>query len=100
MAASTGRKGRPWRRVRQEVLATCGTTCHLCGHTGAGDIDHKIPKQMWLELGGHLEDPANLAPAHGAYSKCYQCAPGKGRACNQAKGDRTHLPPQPSSRDW
>lgn len=97
MASRTaGRKGRPWRRVRAQVLADHGGICHLCGHPGAGDVDHRVPLAAWTAQGGHPEDPANLAPAHGAYSRCAVC----GRCCNQAKGDRAHVPTPRGSRAW
>ena len=95
MAASSGRRGRPWRRVRAAVLAE-STTCHLCGHGGAGEVDHRVPRSVVLALGGDPEDPTNLAPAHGARSKCPDC----GVACNQAKGDRPHAPRRVTSRAW
>lgn len=95
MAASSGRKGRPWRRLCAQILAI-STVCHLCGHEGAGDIDHVIDKATWKAMGGDLEDPANLRPAHGAFSRCPTC----GRCCNQAKGNRPHVVTAPGSRDW
>ena len=44
---SGGRGGRPWRRLRAQVLAT-SNVCHLCGKPGADSADHIIP----VSLGG------------------------------------------------
>lgn len=96
MAASSGRKGRPWRRAREKTFEAYGDTCHLCQHYGAGDIDHVIPKETWKAMGGHLEDPANLRPAHGAESRCPVCL----RCCNQSKGDQVGITFVRGSRDW
>lgn len=93
---SAGRKGRPWRRIRAQVIADHAGICYLCGHPGAGDADHVIPLAQWRAQGGHPEDPANLRPAHGALSRCKVCA----RACNQMKGDRQHTPTARASRAW
>jgi hypothetical protein len=75
-----GLSARRWRRVRAQVLAV-SDLCHLCGHTGAGEGDHVVSRAM----GGDKYDPANVAPAHGSGSRCYECDPA-GRACNQVKG--------------
>lgn len=96
MAASSGRKGRPWRRARDKVFDAHGDLCHLCGHGGAANVDHVIPKDMWIAMGGDPEDPANLRPAHGANSRCPVCH----RCCNQVKGDRLDVVFVQGSRDW
>jgi 5-methylcytosine-specific restriction endonuclease McrA len=96
MARTWGRKGRPWRRIHQQVLDDHGRVCHICGHGGAGDVDHVIPIERWRAAGGHPNDPANLKPAHGAHSRCPTCR----RCCNNAKGDREHTPQAPASRAW
>jgi hypothetical protein len=72
-----GRWGRPWRRVRAQVLAA-STVCWVCGHDGSDSVDHITP----LALGGAALDPANLAPAH--HKPCTTC----GRRCNTARGTR------------
>jgi hypothetical protein len=95
VARSSGRKGRPWRRIRAQVLAT-STVCWLCGHEGAGDIDHDPPRSELLARGLNPEDPQYLRPAHGAYSRCPTC----GRCCNQVRGNRDHIPPRTTSRAW
>lgn len=98
MAARTaGRKGRPWRRVRQQVLAEHAGICGLCGHGGARYVDHRIPIGKWRAMGGDPNDPANLQPAHGALNKCAECG---GKACNESKGDRPYRPKVAGSRDW
>jgi 5-methylcytosine-specific restriction endonuclease McrA len=80
-----GPTGRPWRRLRAEVLAA-STVCVLCGHDGAGDVHHLVPRSQ----GGDLLDPANCAPAHGALSPCPWCL----IACNQSAGIRGHATPR------
>ena len=82
VAKWAGRKGRPWERTRRAILAR-SNTCHLCGHEGAGEVDHIIPRS----LGGNPVDPGNLAPAHGWKSPCPIC----GKRCNQVKKNRVGL---------
>ncbi|NDU73730.1 hypothetical protein GWI34_13925 [Actinomadura sp. DSM 109109] len=66
MAARTaGRKGRPCRRARDQALAEGAGICWICGH-GARYGDHKISLKRWKDMGDDSNDPANLAPAHGA----------------------------------
>lgn len=97
MAARTaGRKGRPWRRARAQALAEGAGICWICGHGDARYADHKIPLKRWKVMGGDPNDPANLAPAHGANNRCAQC----GQCCNERKGDRPYRPPTKGSRDW
>ncbi|HEY9391265.1 MAG TPA: HNH endonuclease signature motif containing protein [Mycobacteriales bacterium] len=76
-----GRVGRPWRRVRAEVLAQ-SDVCALCGLPGADTVDHKIP----LILGGDPLDRDNLQPAH--------------HSCNSRKGKRLTAPRRTTSRRW
>lgn len=71
-----GRSGRPWRRVRLEVLAEQGDLCHVCGHAGANAVDHLRP----LSEGGDPLDKRNLAPVH-----CRVRCPVCGRMCNQER---------------
>jgi 5-methylcytosine-specific restriction endonuclease McrA len=88
---SKGRSGRPWRRVRAQVLAD-NPTCWLCGHpidltlpathTMSPTVDHVTA----LAAGGQERDPANLRPAH--------------RRCNSRKGAGQAQPRQPTSRPW
>ena len=82
VAKHAGIRGRPWRRTRAAILSQ-SDICHLCGHPGSGDIDHLIPRS----LGGDPKDPGNLAPAHGALSRCPVC----GLCCNQVKKNRLDL---------
>lgn len=60
--------GRRAQRLVADVLATKGTTCHLCGLEGANSADHIVPRSKGG--GNRLE---NLEPAH--------------RACNRDRGD-------------
>lgn len=96
MPRSKGRTGRPWRRVREQVLAE-SDICHLCGHAGSGDVDHALPLATLQAMGIDPRDPEHLRPAHGSRSRCPTC----GRCCNQSKGDKLTftLAPQ-GSRDW
>lgn len=82
---------------RRQAVAACfrdkGRVCYWCGHDGATDVDHIIPKSR----GGSVYDPANHAPIHGT-SGCPIC----GRRCNREKADKP-LPAAPhlrTSRDW
>lgn len=78
--------------------------CHLCHHHGAHTSDHIISARDWPRDpdGRHLpglDDPDNLAPAHGtignhALNPCPVC----GQLCNQSRGARTITSPR--SRDW
>lgn len=96
MAASSGRRGRRWRRAREECLAL-STVCHICGHEGAGEADHDpIPLAGLITLGLDPDDPAYLRPAHGSSSPCETC----GQCCNQRKGDKPKAVHVPGSRDW
>lgn len=77
------------------MLAQAGYFCALCGHYGAGDVDHILP----LARGGELLEMTNLRASHGALSKCWECDPHRGKACNQARAGRA-APPFPTSREW
>ena len=52
--------GRPWLRLRRQILERDGFVCRLCGLPGATSVDHRTP----LCEGGHPTDPANLQAAH------------------------------------
>jgi 5-methylcytosine-specific restriction endonuclease McrA len=73
------RTGRPYRRVREQVLAE-DDTCWICGKEGADTIDHLLP----ISKGGSLLDKNNLKPAH--------------FSCNSARGNGNRRMPQ--SREW
>lgn len=73
------RNGRPYRRVRAQVLAE-DDTCWICGKAGADTIDHLLP----ISKGGSLLDKSNLKPA---------CS-----ACNSARGNGSKR--MPKSREW
>ncbi|YCK35160.1 hypothetical protein ACNF49_14055 [Actinomadura sp. ATCC 39365] len=94
MPRSKGRTGRPWRRVRAQVLAA-STTCWLCGHDQAGDVDHDPPLVELERLGLDPRDKRYLKPAHGVQG-CPTC----GIKCNQVKGARAAQPQAPTSRRW
>jgi 5-methylcytosine-specific restriction endonuclease McrA len=87
---SPGRSGRPWRRIRAQVLDACNV-CWWCGHVGADAVDHVIP----LARGGPPLDPANLRPIHGVRG-CPTCKV----KCNSARGDSLRRPAAQGSRVW
>ncbi len=61
-------RGRPWRRLRAQILTRDRYRCRACGEP-AEHVDHVVP----IARGG-IDDPSNLEAL---------CA-----ACNLAKGDR------------
>ncbi|MGI8753582.1 MAG: HNH endonuclease [Acidimicrobiales bacterium] len=76
MTWATTKSGMPgdWRRRRAATLAEHDGRCHLCGHAGAEQVDHVVPRSQ-----GGTDDVGNLAPAHA--QPCPTC----GRRCHQAK---------------
>lgn len=70
MAASDGRKGRPWRRLREQVL-TEEPWCRWCGVRRSTVVDHVLPRSRYPHL---AHDRTNLA--------------GSCRPCNTSKHDR------------
>jgi 5-methylcytosine-specific restriction endonuclease McrA len=76
---SKGHVGRPWRRLREQVLAQ-SNICWICGNPGATTVDHIIP----VSLGGPPLDPDNVKPAH--------------LTCNSARGNGRRG--MPTSRPW
>ncbi|MCX4752904.1 hypothetical protein [Kitasatospora purpeofusca] len=87
------RKGRPYRRARQQMFAIYGDHCHLCGHPGAGDADHLRPVSVDSD---QPVDPHLMRPAHGALSPCPTC----GRHCNQERGAGPVTRPLTTSEPW
>jgi hypothetical protein len=82
MATTHGRKGRPWRRLRLEILNE-SDTCWLCGLPGADTVDHRLPLSKHPEL---AHDRSNLSPAH--------------KVCNSRKGASVNAAPLNKSRPW
>jgi 5-methylcytosine-specific restriction endonuclease McrA len=82
MVKSHGRMGRPWRRLRTEILAQ-SDICYLCGKPGADTVDHVVPLSVAPE---RAHDKTNLAPAH--------------RSCNSKKGNRWSVVSGSASRRW
>lgn len=83
--------GRPATRFRAQVFATYGRTCWVCGHGGAGEVDHLVKRAD----GGALYDLANARPAHGSMAPCPVCVSpttGRARCCNQERNAK----PKPS----
>lgn len=81
MSRGRGRVGRPWRRVRAEVLAQ-SDVCWLCGYPGADTVDHVVP----LSLGGDPLSLDNLRPAH--------------KRCNSRRGNRAALRAPKRAFEW
>ncbi len=54
------RTGRPWSRIKAQVIRRDGGRCHLCFDLGADTADHLIP----VAHGGPTYDLTNLAAAH------------------------------------
>jgi hypothetical protein len=104
MAARTaGRKGRPHRRAKQQLRTNHGDLCHLCGHPGAGELDHDPPRWLLIKLGLDPNNPRYHKPAHGSSCPCPYCPRdrrGRRRSCNQKKGGRIRAAPQRTSTAW
>lgn len=60
-AKHAGRGTRKWRELRRRVLSE-SDICVWCGHPGAQNVNHNIPRGMAPNL---AEDINNLAPIHG-----------------------------------
>lgn len=90
-----GRKGRPYRRGRANLMAHGPDTCWYCGHPGANELGHKEDVVDRPDLAGN---PTNWTRVHGTSARCPICPdPGgryQGKACNQHanKGKRKALP--------
>lgn len=91
MARWQGRKGRPWKRLVEQLKAL-SNVCHLCGHPIDTDLpathplsftaDHIAPRSL-----GGAASLDNLRPAH--------------RRCNSQRGNRADWrPPMRTSRAW
>jgi hypothetical protein len=96
-----GTSGRPYSRVRAQVMAEDADRCIICGHYGgANELEHRVDRAM----GGDPLARANLGRAHGTSSRCGQCPPqrnGLPRACNQTKRSYPVLPLRGvTSRRW
>lgn len=85
--------GRKLARMRALVLATYGTTCHLCEQPGADTIDHLVPACE----APHLEfELRNMRPAHGSCNYARGARPLE-QWFAQRETRRVHLA---ASRDW
>ena len=49
MAATHGRKGRPWRRLREQVLRE-EPVCYLCHRRPSTQVDHLWPLSLYPDL--------------------------------------------------
>lgn len=86
-----GPNGHRYRTARAAVLAH-SDTCWLCGHDGADQADHVVPRSV--DRTRDHADTTNLLPAHGV-NGCPTC----GEKCNQVRGNGTTARPI-RSRDW
>lgn len=78
-------------------MLAASTICHLCGHDGAGDVDHVLPLAVLQAEGIDPRDVQYLRPAHGSLSRCPTCR----RCCNQIKGNKLDYTAAPTgSRVW
>jgi hypothetical protein len=79
------RRYKEWAAAQRRRL---GDQCALCGHRGAGDLDHIVPVAVDPS---RVMDPSNVQMAHGV-DGCPFCEPivtrngTKRLACNQSKG--------------
>jgi 5-methylcytosine-specific restriction endonuclease McrA len=91
--------GHRYRVARAAVLAA-SDTCWWCGHPGADQADHVVPRSV--DPTQDVANPAGLAPIHGT-AGCPYCplVHGKRRRCNQERGDGTRYQRNAQrSRDW
>lgn len=97
-----GSSSAEFNRNRTYVLSV-SDVCRFCGHPGAGQVDHVVPRRF-----GGGDDVGNLAPAHGHDDRRgrsgidYRC-PTCGLACNQSFRNAVTGPTTPAgyrSRDW
>lgn len=115
VAATAGRKGRPWREAQARVYAE-ETHCYLQPWTGcAGHVDQTLaPRTPWSRSVHHLIPPdirpdlanvrTNLRLAHyGCNSRYgrgeYETRPGRG-ATSQQQGAHMKGAPYRGSRNW
>lgn len=94
MNPHAGRRTHAYQAARAAVLAV-STVCWLCGHEGAGSIDHEPPLVELRRRRLDPDDPRYMRPAHGALSRCKTC----GKACNESKGTGDAARPA-RSRSW
>lgn len=87
VAQHAGRRGRRWRKVKDDLHRT-SQMCWLCGHAGAFEADHEPSRKVLLALGLDPNDPQYVRPAHGSSCPCPTC----GQKCNQVKGSGGRRP--------
>ena len=65
MSIVSGWSGRKVPRLVALTLQTRGTTCHICGLSGADSADHDPPRSVLIAAGmPDPDDPRYLWPAH------------------------------------
>jgi 5-methylcytosine-specific restriction endonuclease McrA len=79
-------------RLARKALLEHDDVCHLCGHDGADQADHVLPRSLNPDI--DEADMSNLMPVHGVKG-CPSC----GEKCNQVKGNGTLTKPI-GSRSW
>lgn len=72
-------------RGRKFSVGTAILATYICGHGGAGTVDHVTSLTEAPELAYEL---SNLRPAHGYHSPCPYCSAAAGSPvyCNECKG--------------
>jgi hypothetical protein len=101
MTRGDPRNGHRYRVAVANCLAA-SDLCHLCGHHGAQTADHLISVKEWYERFGTYQgvnDPTNMAPAHGTKGRLVNPCADCGLMCNQSRGAKP-LNSSPRSRDW
>lgn len=58
-AFGQGRGGRPWRRLREQILQRDGYCCQTCSREGRVQVAHEVDHVVNIAAGG-TDDPSNL----------------------------------------
>lgn len=93
MARGPGRGGRPYRRVRERLIAS-QSPCHICGKaidytlSGLHPMGFNLDHDQALKFGGDPLAPSNCKASH--------------RTCNLRKGTKaaSEVVIIPRSREW
>lgn len=72
---------RNWPQLCLQVRAIYGTACHVCGHQGAADTDHLVPRSL-----GGTDSLDNLRPICGR--GCPYCRLEGKPSCHLSKSGR------------
>lgn len=91
-AEHAGRKGRPWRRLREQVKRT-ESICAKCGEPFDHSLQWPHPKSFSVD---HIE-PVSLRPELANVRSNLQAMH---LGCNSSKGNGTARTTVATSRDW